>query len=812
MSGPHTSDVAVAAAGATAGEPQVPLTRRRHRALEAARHALRVPPVPRDFRADIEGMRAIAVLGVLLWHAGVMALPGGFTGVDVFFVVSGFLMSALLLEEARARGRIDLGRFYARRARRLLPAALSALVGTAVLTVAFLPRARWAEIGGDLIASATYLVNWRLAGRSVDYLDVERAPSPLQHYWSLAVEEQFYLVWPVLLLGVLVVAAGRARVFRVLSWAVTLLLLGLSVWVSQAWTGRDPSAYFVTPTRVHELMLGAVVALGARGWPRLPRMVAAVVGWVGLAMVVAALLVITRDTPFPGTWALLPTVGAALVLVAGPAAGSAGPVAVLGVRPLQWVGRLSYSLYLWHWPFIAVAAHLAGVGRGGPASLPVHWGLLAVLVSVLPAWLSFRYVEEPVRRHGRALAAQLPAPVVTWRTLRLGLNLTLAGALVGLVVLSAAQSPVTRESARWRTPSLVDELSGPVGAGALAGGDVGLVDELAAGADEAAATSDGADGAGRTSGPGGSDARTPHEIAAASLSRSTALGAPLPAATVPKALGRLAVPLEQVPDDRPVLEPEGCFTGLTGSEVGVCRAGDPKGEHTVALIGDSHAGMWITALDAIGRDRGWKVVALTKSSCPPALDLVVKRTGQSGDYVQCTRWQQGLGKALEAQRPDVVLISSASYSTTGARAVADGLARRVSQVAEIGALPVLIRDVPRAPFDVPACLTDHPQDVPSCAFDRAQGLAASGTGHAQLAADIPSLPVVDLVDAVCPARTCSPVVGGVVVWRDSNHLSATYVRSLRDAVEAQVAPLVESLSLRTAAVDSLDLGSTGLDR
>src|SRR5690606_8079496 len=240
VSGPHTPE----AAQPTPREGEALLTRSRHRALQAARHALRVPPVPRDFRADIEGMRALAVLGVLLWHAGVQFLPGGFTGVDVFFVVSGFLMTSLLLEEARARGRIDLGRFYARRARRLLPAALAALVGTALLTVAFLPRSRWAETGADLVASATYLVNWRMAWRSVDYLDIERAPSPLQHYWSLAVEEQFYVLWPILLLLVLVVAAGRARVFTRLVWSLTVALFGLSLLVSWVWTRQDPSAYF----------------------------------------------------------------------------------------------------------------------------------------------------------------------------------------------------------------------------------------------------------------------------------------------------------------------------------------------------------------------------------------------------------------------------------------------------------------------------------------------------------------------------------------------------------------------------------------
>ncbi len=777
----------VAVPGAPAGQPSVdqPLTRRRHLAAQAARHALRVPPVPRHFRADIEGLRAVAVLGVLLWHAGVAWLPGGFAGVDVFFVVSGFLMSSLLLEEARERGRIDVGRFYARRARRLLPAALTALVGTGVLTLLLLPRSRWAEIGGDLLASATFLVNWRMASRSVDYLDLERAPSPLQHYWSLAVEEQFYLVWPILLLGILLVAKGRARVFTGLSWATTLGLFAGSLWLSWWWTQQDPSAYFVTPTRIFELMLGGLVALGAWAWPRVPRVLAAVVGWAGLGLVVASFLVIDTETLFPGTWALLPTVGTAMVLVAGPAAGSWGPVAVLRHVLLQWVGRLSYSLYLWHWPFVAVAAELAEVGRGGPDVLPVQWGLLAVLVSVVPAWLSFRYIEDPVRRHGRTLAGQLPAAVVTWRTLRLGLNCVLAGALLGVAVLAAAPSSATRTEAQWRTPAVVDELREPVGAGTLTPDDVPVRPD---------------DVPDVTAAPG----RDPQEVAAQGAAVSAALGEPLPQVEIPRAVGELAVPLEQVPDDRPVLRPEGCFVSLTGTEVGVCEAGDPDGDVTIALVGDSHAGMWVTALDEVGRDRGWRVLVMTKSSCPPALGLVVRRGGQAGDYTQCSRWQEGLTQTLEEEQPDVVLLSSASYGRTGAEAVAGGLAARVEQVAATGALPALIRDVPRAPFDVPACLEEHRDDVPQCAFDRAGGMARAGTGHDLLLERMPQLPVLDFTDATCPGRTCSPIVGGVVVWRDSNHLSATYIRSLRDVVEDAVAPLVALASSGEPASTLLD--------
>jgi peptidoglycan/LPS O-acetylase OafA/YrhL len=804
--------------------------------MRAARHALKVPPVPRDFRRDIEGMRAIAVIGVLLWHAGVTVVPGGFVGVDVFFVVSGFLMTALLLEEARARGRIDVGRFYARRARRLLPAALTALLGTALLTVLFLPRTRWWDTGIDLLSAAAYVVNWRMASGATDYLDVSRAPSPVQHYWSLAVEEQFYVVWPLLLLAVLVVARGRAQVFRAGSWALTAVLLGGSLAVSWWWTqAYSAQAYFVTPTRVHELMLGAVVALGARGWPTIPRLLSAVLGWLGLAMIVASLFAIDQHTPFPGTTALLPTVGTALVLISGFRAGLWGPESVLRARWMQWTGRISYSLYLWHWPFVAAAASIVGVGAGGPVALPVQWGLLAVLVSVVPAWLSFRYVEEPVRVHGRLLHSRVGPGVATWRTLRLGLNCSLAGVLAGLAIMVAAPPTVSGEPVAWRTPSVVDELRAPQGAGTLgAGGPVVPADpgdatggSGGAPGDAGNPTGDAGDGAGgtadapsadggsATAGPGGDGSGQAGPDGAGATSDGPAVtGEPVAAPEptpepVPDVLGQLAVPVEQVPADRPQMVPDGCFPGLSQSTVGVCEAGDPDGPVTVALFGDSHAGMWVTALDEIGRERGWRVVTLAKSSCPPTAGLEFARGAAPQGYEQCTAYQQDVLERLLAEQPDVVLLSSASYDAP-AGAVAEALARRVDQLRERDVLPVLVRDVPRPPFDLPECLLDNPDRASACAFDRTDALARSGTGHDELASIRPGLPVLDLTEAICPAQTCSPVVGGVVVWRDSNHLSATYVRSLRDLVEQQVLPLVALTQVSLPAAPGGLLGGVAL--
>ncbi|WP_281964913.1 acyltransferase family protein [Serinicoccus marinus] len=344
-------------------------------------------------RADIQTLRAVAVVLVLLWHAGVPGLTGGYVGVDVFLVVSGFLMTQILLTEVQQQGRLDLPRFYLRRARRLLPAAGVTVLGVALITVTLLPVTRWREIAGDAAASAVYLVNWRLAQRSVDYLAADSPPSPLQHFWSLAVEEQFYFVWPVLLALVALVPVRRLRAagrVALLAGLLGALSLGWSAWLSEADPGR---AYFVTTTRVWELALGAVLASLWPWWAARAtgRTVALVLVWGGLAAVLASAFLLDEATAFPGTAALLPTLGTVAVLLGGPFV-TGGTRGVLAWSPAQRVGDWSYSLYLWHWPLLVAAA---GLTEGGELGWPV--GLLVVGLSFPVAWLSYRFVEQPFR-------------------------------------------------------------------------------------------------------------------------------------------------------------------------------------------------------------------------------------------------------------------------------------------------------------------------------------------------------------------------------------------------------------------------------
>ena len=264
-------------------------------------------PPPSDarssFRPDIEGLRAVAVLLVLAYHARVPGLTGGYIGVDVFYVVSGFLITGLIVRELQATGRLDLPAFYARRARRLLPAALVVIAVTVLASAIILPPLRMVDVAGDAAAAALYVSNIRFAAQATDYLQAELDPSPLLHFWSLGVEEQFYLFWPALLFAVARSADERAPDrdrdrFRG---------RGLAGRCRSCWTATDaPLAFFLLPARAWELAIGAGLALAATRIARIPALAATAAVVVGLALIVIGAVVFDLATPFPGTAALVP--------------------------------------------------------------------------------------------------------------------------------------------------------------------------------------------------------------------------------------------------------------------------------------------------------------------------------------------------------------------------------------------------------------------------------------------------------------------------------------------------------------------------
>jgi peptidoglycan/LPS O-acetylase OafA/YrhL len=376
----------------------------------------------RGFRPDIEGLRAVAIITVLLCHAGVPFLAGGYVGVDVFFVISGFLITRLLLGEMEKRRTVSLRGFYARRAKRLLPLSALLLAVVGVLSIAIFSPLRATETSGDIISSALYVANWHFAAQSVDYFAQGLEPSPVLHLWSLAIEEQFYLVWPGLMLAVTWWFRRRGRKVRPALFVTVALIFAASLTAGILLTDQTPAAaYFSTFGRAWELALGAMLAL--LGVVKLPRHAAAAIGWLGLAAIVYASLAFTATTPFPGVAALVPTLGAAALILAGTsiyAKAAGAPAWLLSLPPVRHVGRVSYSWYLWHWPLLIFAAALFG-------PLSVAAGLAVVALAWVPSVASHWLIEDPVRR--ASSLARLPN-----RALVLGAACTAVAVASGVLV------------------------------------------------------------------------------------------------------------------------------------------------------------------------------------------------------------------------------------------------------------------------------------------------------------------------------------------------------------------------------------------
>ncbi|ADV11910.1 MULTISPECIES: acyltransferase family protein [Mesorhizobium] len=349
-----------------------------------------------SFRPDIQGLRALAVGGVVAYHFGLTALPGGFAGVDIFFVISGWLISTHLMQEIGETGRLDLWRFYARRARRLLPAALFVILVTLAAGYFILaPQEQALYSRGAMFASA-YAINLWLLRWSFDYFAADATSNPFIHFWSLSVEEQFYLAWPALLLLAAWLRPGRRTA------AAMIGVVGLASFAACLWlTSAAPAwAFYFSPLRAWEFAAGGLATLVPMALLQHRIWLRPALGWLGLALIATAYRLLSEDLPFPGWYALLPVAGTVLVLLSGGCGEQTngrtdrhvlGPATALSLPLLQWIGTLSYSLYLWHWPVIVYAGMLTP-----DLTVPqrLGCGVLALALSVL----TYHLIENPARR------------------------------------------------------------------------------------------------------------------------------------------------------------------------------------------------------------------------------------------------------------------------------------------------------------------------------------------------------------------------------------------------------------------------------
>ena len=696
-------------------------TLRQSEGAPSGRHVPEHLPKPAKFRPDIEGLRAFAVLSVVLYHADLFGVHGGFVGVDVFFVISGFLITRLLLESVGEHGIRALPIFYTRRIRRLLPAATTVVVATVVAARFWAPPLSVRPIAIDGIFTTFYGLNYRLAVEGTQYLNEGTAPSPLQHFWSLAVEEQFYLCWPILI--VLIVFLGRRHrnaLLGLLLAAIVLVSFHYSVTVT---TVDAPWAYFSLATRAWELGLGALVALGASQLARLPGSIALVGGWLALAAVLAAAFVYNDQTPYPGSAAALPVVGAAVLIACGCAV-QRGVGVLLGVRPLQFAGRMSYSWYLWHWPMLVIAPMILGHALGWSERLTV------VVLSLAAAIITFKLIENPAR--------SLRLPNLQW----FAGGLALSGSAVVAAVLVLGN-----------LPSLV-------GTGA---------DATVVHASTATHTVTG-------------------EMDAAIIAGLNTMDAPRNLTPEPA----------QAHGDVPSSSYDGCHASLFAVTQGPCVFGDPTGKYTVVLFGDSHMQQWQPAFTDAGVYAHWRVVNLTKSGCPPQ-ELTVFSTQLHRIYTECDTWRALTLRRIAVLNPTVVIVAgSDNYAAASPTAYADATVSTVRTLQQsTTAKIVYLEDTPYPGYNVASCVAAHLGGVKACNLPMSQAYTYPARHQAinQALQKLGGVTLVDPAGWICADNVCPAVVGNLLVFRDTSHLSVEFSEWLT--------PMITSL------LDELQPGHTG---
>ena len=646
-------------------------------------------------------------------------------GVDVFFVISGFLITSLMIRGVERHGRVRLADFWARRARRLLPASSLVLLFSALVAFVWLPVTTRRDFGGDIVSASFYVVNLRLALREVDYLAENVGPSPVQHYWSLAVEEQFYVIWPLLITLVIAFTRNRWRPALVIGIA---LVTGASFVFALHYSVAQPGlAFFVSTTRIWELGVGALLAIG---FPTLTRIRATwrlPLGWVGIALIAFSVLTLDSTTVWPGVATLMPVLGTAAAILAG-GAGSAnrGAGRLLSWAPAVWIGGMSYSLYLWHWPFLIAAQGIWG-------HLQVRYALLVVLASAVPAWLSYRYVENPIRTAPRLAE---PRPALLMGAICTAIA-TIAGIAViasfGLVNTTGLATPQQAPGARALNESRFADIDWA---------DVNQVEYMRP--SPLTATQD-------IPAIYDTDCVVPRDADGFKTCEFADLDSDKAVVLVgdSKAV-QWFTPLERIADKAGwrlvVIAKNGC------QFADVIRLVDNKRNPSC----ESWSPQAMSAIEEANPD---VVVTVTHygSSLPPG----------------------GTSESDYEQEPMV-----------------DGLESYWDRVVATGAelMPILDTPAPTA-GPIPECVQENLDRLTACVSPKAAGVRRSGA-PAQLAAAerVPQARVIDMASVLCPdGKQCPAVIGNVLVYRSGTHISDTYAATTTPMLSASLNTATDGL-------------------
>lgn len=623
------------------------------------------------FRPDIEGLRALAVGLVVASHAGLPFLRGGFVGVDIFFVLSGYLITSLVMKEISSSGTVNYARFYARRARRLLPAAISMVLVVCGAEAIIMNQVAQFNTLKAALATVLYSSNLYFAHLQLQYFFQPSLTNPLLHTWSLAAEEQFYLSWPALLLML-------ARTFKSIRGRSTALaVISLASFVLCVWlTGANSVlAFYETPARVWEFGTGGLLVFIPERWLVGRRGLWSWLGGVGLiTLVVSAELI--HASMFPGYVAAIPVVGTLLLLSAGVGAPESAAPRLLRTKPAQVLGRLSYSVYLWHWPVLVIGQQLIPSN-----AVPIRLGWITV--AGLMAAVTYGAIESPIRFQPFLIARS---------------GLTLGLAMLGAILCVSAFGA-------WR----------------------------------------------------------------AILDHSEQFRK-----------------YEHVVQDFPGVYRKGCDPDRTDPRPAMCFFGEiSQPRSTMVLFGDSHAAQWFPALLQIADAQHWRLATIIKPGCT-ALSIKQETTPRMERV--CEEWRRASFEDIEQLRPDLVIVTSASrHPGAEGKMVEDtriweqGARETFAELASGAAKVRFIRDTPVVDYDVPGCLAQAEWDghtqcpAPVSAEALSPDIYAA---EARAAQDFSNIKLLDLSDQMCGPYQCFLEVGGQIIYRDYDHLTATYSRSL----------------------------------
>lgn len=699
---------------------------------------------PSVFRADVQGLRAIAVLAVIADH--LLGYPaGGFVGVDIFFVISGFLITGLLLREQEKNGRISFADFYRRRIRRIMPVAVIVLAATVAASWALFAKVRAQDISWDGFWALIFGANWHLAAVGTDYMNAEGPVSPLQHYWSLAVEEQFYFIWPWIIVLVLGVVAGRfsmqpqqaRRLLTAVFAVVIVATFAFAVWE----TAVNPTvAYFSTISRAWELAIGALLAVVGSRFANLSLRVRTVLGYVGLAGIAWSLFFITPTMAFPGPWAVVPVLSTALVI----AAGTGGEQRYLYplTNPVSgYIGNISYSLYLWHFPVIILMGALI------PQEDTVAWAAMVLGMFALSI-ASYHFIEDPIRKSSwlepsRKNKRRDKGGIWDQKSVPAGMGVLVL--ITAMVVMLAVTKPLAADEASAFQPAPL----------ALNGA--------------AAPTQPAAE-------PTTAAGKLAVELAAA----STAMTWPELSPSVDE--------LKLVPEwieDRCLDTNESNFTR--------CAYGDPAADKTAVVLGDSVSISWMPGLrESLGKE-GWRIQLLTMTQCPAVEIPVTKSDNAEGFTEDCLEHQQWAQEKVAQLNPDMVIVSSslsAPGRVVGAGETPDVLdawteatAKTLQELKGSTSGDVVLLSVAMRGANLLNCATkvSRPADCKRTA--EGDGFLGAVAAEEAAAAQVEGVRFVSTVPWFCtPNAQCPAFAGNTPIYAEGGHITPEY--------SAKLAPLL----------------------